>query len=90
MSLLVSILSVINIANILLPSIARMMGTVERIMGPGAGEQKKEIVMEGAQHIIEGIASVSTGGQADTWKRLAGPISTIIDELCKILFPNEE
>jgi len=85
-----AILGVMNVIGILLPSVMRMMDCVERILGSGTGVQKKAIVLEGAQYFLEGITAVSTGGQKESWDRLAGPISMLIDILSTILFPKEE
>ena len=74
----------------LLPTIVNLMGLAEKVLGPKAGEQKKELVMGAAQAIIGGVAAVSTGGQADTWDRIKDPVSQIVDSAAAIAFPHNE
>ena len=69
----------------LLPFILKLMEIVERVIKDG--KVKKEIVMATTEVIIGGIQSVSTGGQAETWDRIAEPISAIIDNAATIMFP---
>ncbi len=76
----------------LLPSIVKLMGIAEEAFDktPDSGKKKKEMVMGATAAILGGIAGVSTGGQAETWKRIAKPVSGIIDNAAAIAFPHED
>lgn len=69
----------------LLPVIISLMGTAEKAMTKGA--DKKALVMESTKAIITGLQTVSTGGQKETWDRIAIPVSDIIDNISTIVFP---
>ena len=76
----------------LLPFIFSMMNLAEKVMSdePKSGADKKTLVVESAKIAIAAIAGVSTGGQAETWNKIAEPISTIIDSAAGMLFPNDD
>ena len=76
----------------LLPTILTLIGLAEKAFDkvPESGEQKKELVTTAAKAIVGGITSVSTGGQADTWNKIADPVSNIIDNAAAIAFPHED
>lgn len=57
---------------------------------PKSGEKKKELVTTVAKATIESLTSFSTGGQKETWEKLAAPISWIIDMACSLLFPKDD
>ena len=70
--------------------IPELMKIVERIITkPQSGVEKKAIVMDATRAIVTGIQSVSTGGQAETWERIAEPVSNIIDSAATIMFPKD-
>jgi len=68
--------------------IVSLMQLAEKILPEkGEGFQKKELVTESAKFIVDTMATVSTGGQKETWERIAEPVSKIIDETAGLLFP---
>ncbi len=71
----------------ILPS---LMALAEMLLGPKEGKQKKDMVMVAAEAIMGGISAVSTGGQAETWNRIAAPVSAIIDAAASIAFPHSK
>jgi thioester reductase-like protein len=75
----------------LLPALLKLMGLVEVAFSgiSNSGAQKKELVTAAVEAIIGGIQTVSTGGQAETWNRIAAPISAIIDSAAAIAFPHD-
>ena len=75
----------------LLPALLKLMGLVEVAFSgiPNSGAQKKELVTVAVETIIGGIQTVSTGGQAETWNRIAAPVSAIIDAAASIAFPHD-
>lgn len=77
----------------LIPLIINLMTTIEKLLGPGTGVQKKEFVKDGVKLVVKEMSAVSTGEQKETWKTidlLMSPISGLIDVFAKLLFPNEE
>lgn len=72
----------------ILPFIFELMKMAEKAFRdkPKSGEEKKELVMEGAEAVIGGIVEVSTGGQKETWEEIKEPVSNIIDYSTDILF----
>ena len=79
-----------NIAIImaLLPFVTRLIGLAENIFtGVKQGKVKKQLVMDATSTIVGGIASVSTGGQKETWSIIAEPISSLVDTLVPVMFP---
>ena len=73
----------------LLPTILQLMGAAEQFFGdkPNSGAAKKQAVMTATGAILNGVESVSTGGQAETWERIKEPVSNIIDNAASIMFP---
>ncbi len=69
----------------ILPFVLRLMGIAEEALGSGTGEKKKEMVTQGAKTIVEGLATISTGGQKETWNALAEPVSQFIDGTVNLL-----
>jgi hypothetical protein len=65
----------------LIPLVVKLIGYVEEIFGAasGNGAVKKSTVLNAAQAIVEGVASVSTGGQKETWENLAPAVGLVID-----------
>ena len=57
---------------------------------PKSGAAKKALVLKVAKSVIAGLLATSTGGQKETWKKLAGPLNMIIDIVVGFLFPHEE
>jgi len=76
----------------LLPTILQLMGAAEQFFGdkPNAGAAKKLAVMTATGAIINGVESVSTGGQAETWERIKEPVSNIIDNAAALMFPEHQ
>ena len=61
----------------MLPSLVR---TVEAFVSEtGQGAEKKVLVKEILRGIVNGIMTLSTGGQADTWSKLEGLVDGAID-----------
>ena len=63
--------------------VGNLVSTAEVVIsGPGMGEKKKEMVQKNFKESALSIAAVSTGGQKETWTKLAEAdniIGTIID-----------
>lgn len=77
----------------LIPLIINLMTTIEKLLGPGTGVQKKEFVKDGVKLVVKEMSAVSTGGQKETWKTIdlfMTPISRLIDVLAALLFPKNE
>ena len=74
----------------LVPTILSLMTVAEKLFAgvPQSGAEKKSLVMQVVEAIFGGIGAVSTGGQADTWTQIQGPIGSIIDAAAAILFPH--
>ncbi len=74
----------------LLPTIFKLMGFAEAFFPKtGAGADKKALVTGVAQAVVEGITAVSTGGQKETWEKIAEPMSIIIDGAASIMYPKD-
>ena len=77
----------------LIPLIINLMTTIEKLLGPGTGVQKKAFVKDGVKQVVKEMSAVSTGGQKETWKTVdlfMEPISGLIDVFASLLFPNKE
>ena len=77
----------------LIPLIINLMTTIEKLLGPGTGVQKKAFVKDGVKQVVKEMSAVSTGGQKETWKTVdlfMEPISGVIDVFASLLFPNKE
>ena len=61
--------------------IIQLIGVVEKVYQDikGKGTVKKETVMAATQVIVNDVASVSTGGQKDTWESMAPLVSSFVD-----------
>ncbi|MCP4579816.1 MAG: hypothetical protein GY846_26395 [Deltaproteobacteria bacterium] len=57
---------------------------------PDSGAEKKQMVLTGTKALIDTIGAVSTGGQAETWKKIEVPVSDAIDATCAVMFPHVE
>ena len=76
-----------------IPLIFSLMETAEKLLGAGAGVKKKAFVKDGIDQTIKAIATISTGGQKETWQTLSlfiDPVSDVIDNLAALLFPKEK
>ena len=75
-----------------IPLIMKLIPLAEDVFKdePKSGEKKKEMVTVTAKAVITGLAAISTGGQRETWEKLAEPISLIIDMACTLLFPKDD
>jgi hypothetical protein len=56
---------------------------------PDSGADKKRMVKTAVHAIVSSILGVSSGGQDDTWKKIAGIIDPVIDIMCMFLFPKD-
>jgi len=76
----------------LLSTLPKLLALAEKAFDdiPDSGAQKKEMVMAAVKAIVEGVLGVSTGGQADLWKKIQMVIEPAIDIMCTFLFPNKE
>lgn len=76
----------------LLPFIFQMVTLAEKAFSdkPKSGADKKALVTTGAKAAVGAITAISTGGQADTWNRIAEPVSGIIDMAAGIMYPRAE
>ena len=76
----------------LLPTVVSLMGLAEKVIvkeGTKTGTQKKAWVIEGAKAMVGGIADVSTGGQAETWRKLESIVDPFIDIAARFMFWKE-
>lgn len=75
----------------LVPTILSLMGLAEKLFEekPQSGAEKKNFVIQVIQALIGGAGAVLTGGAADTWSQIQGPIGTIIDAAAALKFPHE-
>jgi len=85
-------LMIAQIVVTLIPSIMRLMGIAEKALEekPKSGQEKKQLVMDGAKAIVEGVTSVSTGGQKETWEFLEEPMAGMVDNLTTIMYPKNK
>lgn len=64
----------------LLPFIFQLVEVAEKMTDKkGAGAEKKAAVKTGVGAIIEGLTTVSTGGQLDTIKKVTPLVDAIVD-----------
>jgi len=56
---------------------------------PDSGTEKKQMVKTTVQALVAATLGVSTGGQAETWKKIEAFIDPAIDVMCAFLFPRE-
>ena len=90
-------LTVISLIPSIIKTVATLVETAEALFGSGTGTFKKELVKDGAKSFAGAMASVSTGGQKDTWNEVNdnwdvfdGAIDTVIDFFADTFFPNNE
>ena len=76
----------------LVPFVIKMIGIVELLFDevPDSGADKKAFVMAAVEGIFGVVLGISSGGQAETWKKIEPTISAIIDAVCDAIFPHEE
>lgn len=65
----------------LIPLITQLVSLAEGIFGgqKGAGAVKKSAVMQTTETAVKAMTALSTGGQQETWERLAPTISKAVD-----------
>ena len=75
----------------LVPTILSLMTLAEKLFveKPQSGAEKKDFVIQVLQALVGGAGAVFTGGAANTWSQVQGPISTIIDAAAALKFPHE-
>lgn len=54
---------------------------------PKTGQQKKQLVMEGAKGIIESASNLTSGGAKSTWEKIEKIAPTLIDDASSLLYP---
>lgn len=69
----------IPIAAKILAALPGLIDSAENAFGDGTGAIKKQFVMEGAEKIVAAMEDLSTGGQKETWEKIAPMTSTIVD-----------
>ena len=75
----------------LVPMIIALVKLAEQVFtNPGSGADKKAYVTQTVQVVLDGLLGVSTGGQLETWTKLAPLISMVIDSAAGILFPSNK
>ena len=73
----------------ILPYLLKLVKAAEAFFpDAGAGADKKAAVTEATKIILEGGTELSTGGQKDTWEKLAPLVSTVIDSAAGLYFPS--
>jgi len=67
------------------------MGIAEKAFDgvPDSGAEKKTLVTDAVKAVVGGVGAVSTGGQAETFDRIAPTVSVMIDGAAAIMFPNK-
>ena len=75
----------------LVPTILSLVPLAEKLFAdkPQSGAEKKDFVIQVLEALVVGAGAVFTGGAADTWSQIAGPISTIIDAAAALKFPHK-
>ena len=70
----------------LIPLVIKLVGFVETLFGEakGQGEVKKSTVLGATQAIVDGVASVSTGGQKETWEAISPVVGSVVDAVVGI------
>lgn len=56
---------------------------------PKSGEDKKALVMATTSAALGAVKDISTGGQKETWDRIADPVSSMVDNMATIMFPKK-
>lgn len=56
-----------------------LISLAEKLFGNGTGAMKKSMVMGAAEAVSTTMVSVSTGGQKETWEKVAPMISQAVD-----------
>lgn len=75
----------------ILPFVFRLIPIAEKAFAdvPKSGAEKKAMVMGATSVAVDALATISTGGQKETWDRIAKPVSGIVDAACTIMFPQD-
>lgn len=70
------------------PFVISMIGIAEKAFDgqPKSGAEKKKMVVDATRNVIGGAYSASTGGQKETWEKLAKPVDGLVDATCNFLF----
>lgn len=78
----------VNILGLVFRFLPLLMSTAEKIFSktPKSGAEKKELVTTGAKAIVDVIEAVSTGGQKNTWDRIAPTVDRMIDDTAEVLY----
>lgn len=53
---------------------------------PKSGAEKNEMVMSGMKAVVDGVQTMSTGGQAETWDKIEAPVKEVVDLACGVMF----
>lgn len=64
---------------VLFKVVPSLVALAEEIFGSSTGEVKKSTVQNAAQAVVAGLEQVSTGGQKETWEKLAPVVDTVIE-----------
>lgn len=77
-----------NILALVFRFLPLLISSAEKIFStrPKSGAEKKEMVTTGAKAIVDVIEAVSTGGQKNTWDRIAPTVDNMIDDTAEILY----
>ena len=68
-----------------IPLVIGLMGQAEEALGDGTGPVKKAAVEAGAVAFVEGMQTVSTGGQKETWESITPEtVSVLIDTIATV------
>jgi len=54
---------------------------------PKTGEQKKQLVLDGAKGIIESASNLTSGGAHKTWEKIEKIAPDLIDNASSLLYP---
>ena len=74
-----------------LPSVIQLMAVAEKAFDkkPDSGAEKKQMVMGATKAMVDGLQTVSKGGQKETWNKLEAPLNGAIDAACDFLFKKD-
>lgn len=68
-----------EIASKIAMALPGLVVAAEAAIGDGNGTIKKDAVMEGTKHLVNSMATISTGNQKETWESLKPHVSVLVD-----------
>ena len=76
----------------LMPLVAQAISMVEEAGRDGifTSQEKKDLALMLLKTAFTAMPGISTGGQAEFWRRAESQLGVIVDALVAILFPHKE